>query len=500
MSSSENNFSGILPDSFKLKWIYLASAAFIGINTFLIAREFYWFTLLPALLFILLLSVIALDKVLLIIVFLTPLSYNLKTSDVGAALSVPTEPLLFRTMMLFFFRLLYEGKFDKRISHHPITIAIYFYLAWMCITTMTSTMPLVSFKFLISKLWFLCSFYFLATQLFKDYKNVKRYIWLYIISLTIVIIYTIYNHAQGGFLEQPAHVAMVPFYNDHTSYGAVLAMFLPVLVAFLVNKQYSRTIKLFTGILLVAFIMATILSYTRAAWVGLALAVALFIVYQFRIRFIFLALAGSALLLYVFANREQLLIKLEKNKVTSSADLAQHVQSISNITNDASNRERINRWQSALRMFDVRPVFGWGPGTYQFQYAPFQFSYEKTDISTNSGNKGNAHSEYIGPLAEQGIFGLITFLGILIAVYYRGSILYHSLEDKEMKRLVLVILLGLSTYYLHGTLNNFLDTDKASAPFWGFVAMIAAIDVYHSGKKKPVVSKDEPGSENAHAE
>src|SRR5437870_5235094 len=152
MDSVENKLTGVLPDSSKLKWIYFASALFIGINTFLIAREFYWFTLLPAVLFILLLSVIALDKVLLLIVFLTPLSYTLKTSDVGAALSVPTEPLLFGTMMLFFFRLLYEGKFDKKISHHPITIAIYFYLAWMFITTMTSTMPLVSFKFLISKL------------------------------------------------------------------------------------------------------------------------------------------------------------------------------------------------------------------------------------------------------------------------------------------------------------------------------------------------------------
>jgi hypothetical protein len=27
-------------------------------------------------------------------------------------------------------------------------------------------------------------------------------------------------------------------------------------------------------------------------------------------------------------------------------------------------------------------------------------------------------------------------------------------------------------------LNNFLDTDKLSAPFWGFTAMIVAIDLY----------------------
>jgi hypothetical protein len=54
--------------------------------------------------------------------------------------------------------------------------------------------------------------------------------------------------------------------------------------------------------------------------------------------------------------------------------------------------------------------------------------------------------------------------------------------------LSLALLLGLTTYYLHGLLNNFLDTDKASALFWGFTAAIVAIDIYHrfegSGQKK----------------
>jgi O-antigen ligase len=483
-AATENITLRPLNDKAKLKWIYIACGAFIALNTFLIAKEFYWLALLPAALIIILLAIVSLDKVLLIIVFFTPLAITLKDeTGFGAALSLPTEPLLFGTMMLFLFRVLYEGGFDSKVSRHPITLCIYFYLAWMTITTLTSTMPIVSLKFLISKLWFLCGFYFLATQLFRDYRNVKRYMWLYIIALTIVIFYTIYNHSQGRFAEAPAHTAMVPFYNDHTSYGAVLAMFLPVLLAFLWNTNYSRSIKLFTGILLLIFVAATILSYTRAAWVGLALAFALYMIYWLRIKFIFLALAGLGILTYAYANWEQLLIKLEKNKQASATDLAQHVESISNIANDASNLERINRWESALRMFRERPVLGWGPGTYQFKYAPFQLSSERTGISTNSGNKGNAHSEYIGPLAEQGVFGLVAFLSILVAVYYRGSKLYYRLRDKEMKRMVLVILLGLSTYYLHGMLNNFLDTDKASAPFWGFIAMIVAIDVYHTDER-----------------
>ncbi len=46
--------------------------------------------------------------------------------------------------------------------------------------------------------------------------------------------------------------------------------------------------------------------------------------------------------------------------------------------------------------------------------------------------------------------------------------------------------LGLITYISHGFLNNFLDTDKLSVPFWGFVAIIVALDVYHTQHPKQI--------------
>ncbi|MBO7433915.1 MAG: hypothetical protein J6U13_09225, partial [Salinivirgaceae bacterium] len=48
----------------------------------------------------------------------------------------------------------------------------------------------------------------------------------------------------------------------------------------------------------------------------------------------------------------------------------------------------------------------------------------------------------------------------------------------------LAAIVGLFTYYFHGALNDFLDTDKASVPFWGFTALLVAIDVYYSDDKK----------------
>ena len=67
----------------------------------------------------------------------------------------------------------------------------------------------------------------------------------------------------------------------------------------------------------------------------------------------------------------------------------------------------------AVRMFMDKPWVGHGPGTYMFLYAPYQRPSEKTIISTNGGNRGNAHGEYLSALCESGALGLLTFLGLL---------------------------------------------------------------------------------------
>ena len=128
-------------------------------------------------------------------------------------------------------------------------------------------------------------------------------------------------------------------------------------------------------------------------------------------------------------------------------------------------------------MFLERPITGWGPGTYQFEYAPFQTAELRTQISTNNADLGNAHSEYLGPLAEQGLFGFMAMVALLMAACHLGFKLHRTLTDPDERALALGLFLGLVTYFVHGVLNNYLDTDKASAPFWGFLAMMVVMDL-----------------------
>ncbi len=413
------------------------------------------------------------------IVITTPFSLNVKLKEFGIAISLPGEPLMAGILILFVLKLLYDIKVEKRILFHPITIALMANLSWITITTITSTMPWVSIKFLLARLWFVICFYYFGILLFKNKKNIQRYMWAYILPFTIIIFYTLIMHSQYGFTVETANWIMSPFYNDHTIYGAILAMFLPILGYFIYNSEYTFAQKGISFVFLLIFILALVLSFTRAAWISLAIALSIGAIMYFRINFKLLSLVAIIGLGLFFVTKDRILMKLEKNRQDSSSNLTEHVQSISNISSDASNLERINRWSAALRMFEKRPSMGFGPGTYAFKYAPFQFSYEKTIISTNAGNKGNAHSEYIGPLAESGVLGLLTFASIVIAIFYSGISLYYKMEKSSMRALLLAIMLGLVTYFVHGFLNNFLDTDKASVPVWGFAAAIVAIQLYH---------------------
>jgi len=459
---------------------------------FVVGRKSMLINILPFAFVIVLVAIYSFDKIIYLIALLAPLSIPLHEIVPGLSFNMylPTEPFLFALLILFLLKVLYERSFDRKILLHPISLSVYLNILWIAITCLTSTMPVVSIKFLLSRIWFVVGLYLLTAKIFSDGKNLEKYVWLYSISLVIVIFYSTYRHLGYGLWDkQAAHFVVSPFYKDHTSYGAATALYLPFLIMFSFNRFFSKKLKLISLGVSAIILLGFVLSYSRAAWLSIVIALGVWGMIKLKIRFkpVFITFISVIALFLAFQN--QLLMKLEQNSEQSSANLMTHISSMSNITTDASNLERINRWSCAIRMFKDKPVFGYGPGTYMFQYAPYQLSKDRTIISTNSADGGNAHSEYLGPLSESGFMGLLTYLLIISVVIYTAVHTYTRLKDHRLKSFVLAALISLITYYIHGFLNNFLDTDKISVPFWGFTAMIVAIDIYsregNSVKKNP---------------
>ena len=235
----------------------------------------------------------------------------------------------------------------------------------------------------------------------KSPENQRKMVWLYILGFLPVLIYTFSEHAVRNFDQASANWVMNPFFNDHTSYGACLAMVIPFLLWQCFSPPYRGVKRLLIFVLTIIFAVALILSYTRAAWVSLVGALGVFIILRFKIKSWIVLSSAFTVFVLLYSTLDSLLINMEQNKQDSSSNLTEHVESISNVSSDASNLERINRWKSAWEMFQDKPLFGFGPGTYAFEYAPYQQSKRQTIISTNAGDGGNAHSEYLGPLSEQ---------------------------------------------------------------------------------------------------
>lgn len=315
--------------------------------------------------------------------------------------------------------------------------------------------------------------------MFRNPGNIRKFIWVYLIPLAFMIIIITLKHSQLGLFDQKAsNPAVDPFFNDHTLYGAIMALMVPVAFGYLAISKMNWLKKVGVFIVLALLLTGLLFSYSRAAWISLIGGIGVYGLVFFRIKGRTVLFGFLVVLAAFMIFGKTLLMKMEKNDQDSSDNLTEHVQSISNISTDASNLERLNRWSSAIRMWAEKPVFGFGPGTYMFQYAPFQKDSQKTIISTNAGDGGNAHSEYLGPLSEMGLIGALLVLVLVIYSIRTGILTYYRIKDRELKMVVISVTVGLITYYAHGIMNNFLDTDKASAVVWGFTAIIVALDIY----------------------
>ena len=161
-----------LIEKYRIYIVYAVSLAFIVLNCYLIIQDKYYGLLAPVLLIFLFLYIFSLDKLILLITFLTPIAINYKDPDLGVGISLPTEPLLLGVLVVFILKLFYDGGFNRKIVSHPVSIAIIINLIWLGLTMFTSEIPLVSVKFLIARLWFIIPFYFNEQRLFWNFQTI----------------------------------------------------------------------------------------------------------------------------------------------------------------------------------------------------------------------------------------------------------------------------------------------------------------------------------------
>ncbi|MEY3444319.1 MAG: hypothetical protein RLZZ519_2600, partial [Bacteroidota bacterium] len=366
---------------------------------------------------------------------------------------------------------------------HPIGIVIVLHLVWAFISMLNSSYTEISLKFLVSRSAYILVYYIGFGTMFSDPSRRTVFFKAYLWGLVPVMIWAIFHLAQYGLSRSFSPVMAEPFYDDHTVFGACLAMILPLAgwIA-LRDRLQMRTGGInwaWPAFFLV--VAALLLSFSRAAWIGILIIGGFYLLMRLRIRFRFLAFAMVIVAAGAWIGRDAIVERFQQNENVSGADVFSTAASVTNVNTDDSNKERINRWSCAIRMYEQRPWMGFGPGTYERNYGNFQVLSEITRISSWVGDRGDAHSEYLGVLSEQGIPGLIFLGGLFLVSLQVGMRVTYSTDDQRTKEISMAILMGLSTYYFHGFVNDFIDIDKAAVLFWGMMALLAAMDL-HAGK------------------
>ncbi len=467
--------------------IYVLSLLYIILSGYLIWNQQAIFTLFPIALLAIYLAIYYTEYTFLALAFLTPLSINIEEYTQSFGLFIPTEPILFGLMIFLLMQQTQKNLIPKELWSNPIVWAVSFYLFWTFITSITSTLPITSFKFLLSKLWFIIPLLFFSPRIYLKERNIRIFIWLFIVSMSIAITYTLFVHASYGFGEKEGHWVMWPFFKDHTIYGSTIAFATPLVFGLYFSKKHSPLIKMIIIGLILIILLGLYFSYTRAAWLSVLASLGVLLVIKLKISFKILFSITFVILTTIFSSWDAIQMSMAKNNAEhTTEDFGEKLQSATNITTDASNLERINRWSCALEMFMDKPVVGYGPGTYAFEYARFQRPENLTIISTNFGDGGNAHSEYLGPLAEMGLLGMVSMLFIVGTIFYKSITLYIRWpeDENETKTILLSMILALVTYFVHGVLNNYLDTDKAAVPIWTFCATFIALEMNLNKRNK----------------
>lgn len=401
--------------------------------------------------------------------FTLPLSVNV-TAEGGTVFGVPGEVLTGAAALSLGIFFLKYGGLRSRIVGAPLpALLLLAFLPPLIFTTRTE----VSVKAVIIQAAYIAAFFYLPFYLRISGRTLRGIFAVYAAAVGPAFLWSLRNYA--GFDFNPVTVPGIfrPFFNDHTIFGAAAAL---LAAFFFVRGLLSGSVK---GVVAgVFFIGLTVFSGSRAAIISLAVipAAGLFAYAKFW-RIVLPASAG--LLAAIAFSQPGMLLTFTENSASEPVSVGDHplrrLQSASNVHSDVSNIERLNRWHAALAMFAERPHTGFGPGTYQFAYIPYQSSAYENRLTVHNperppqGSGGTAHSELLLLLSESGWPAAAVFVLFLlrcIFIFFRKA--------RWDTPLLTGACAGLFTYFIHMQFNNFLTTDKFAFLFWGMAAAAEA--------------------------
>lgn len=237
------------------------------------------------------------------------------------------------------------------------------------------------------------------------------------------------------------------FFNNPNNFAEVLVMFLPLVAAVTMNARGWRG-KVLGCVGFGLGIAALLLTYSRSSWLGLALAAVVFLGllnWRFLPGLLVLGICAIPFLPQTIWNR---------------------ILTIGNMQ-DSSAKYRIAIYEDTARLLKDYGWTGVGLGSDVMQKVFHNYP------TLYDGNYPiHTHNNYLQMWGETGIFGLLTFLGLIFGQIKEGLFAFRK-ADKQLRRIIAaalggfvgILFIGLVEYTWFYPRNMFL--------FWLLFAVIA---------------------------
>ena len=264
---------------------------------------------------------------------------------------------------------------------------------------------------------------------------------------------------SAGLFDSPTHYAYVT--GMHAAFALAFA---------LVARKRKISGDLFTmsAVVYVALLAGVITTYTRGAWLGIAVSgVAMAFLVKPKLGYRLVA-AGTLALVFLVVFSTVL-----RARLASVFDFAY-----------SSNSDRLLLWKINLQMFKDHPIFGIGFSQNQIRGKEYASAMGHPNAFLS-----HAHNNYIEMLSTTGIVGFVLYL-LLIGYMLRLTFkLYQSVRDTNTWWGA--IALGAFGAQIHFHIGGLTDATFVSAPtnhslilIWGFVIAGTFINSRNSHSKQ----------------
>ena len=370
--------------------------------------------------------------------------------------NLATYSFLAGSVSFFAWKQIGPVKQENKQNRNTIKLPVVFFLL-ACVVSFVNAVDLERSIFMFKSILTGVIIFFFLKERFDGDKNFVRGLgYCYVLGASVTAILGLVQALTGapmGFIGNPGVHNFIGVNNE--IYGRIAstmqhpnllaAALLPAVfinLSLWVSKEKKKMwLNVVHSVSLVVLLLAVILTYSRAAWLGLFLGFAGFtVVFAWgRKKVLFGIIAAALLLLALFHGQISDRIKGTTGK-------------------DVTVVSRIEAWKSALAMFKDHPFTGVGLNN-------FYVNYEKYKTPAAPFMMEHAHNTFLNTAAELGLFGLFAFLWILLVFFKK-----IFSPGKEVK----ILLFGLMAVLIAGCFENLWFDPRIVVVFWILLALISS--------------------------